>query len=202
MGKASVIIRAARLEDAPALLAIYAPYVRDTAITFEYEVPSVEEFAARISHTLERYPYLVAELDGKPVGYAYASAFKDRPAYDWAVETSIYVAQGHAGEGIGRAVHNALEACLRAQGILNMYACIAVPDGEPDAYLDFNSRDFHAHLGYRLVGEFCRCGYKQGHWYNMVWMEHMIGEHLPEQPPVKPFSAVRARLMENGMLRG
>ena len=190
----NVSIRAAREADAPALAAIYAPYVRETAITFEYEPPTAEEFAARMRKTLAFYPYIVAECGGELVGYAYASPFKDRPAYDWAVETSIYVAQGHEHEGIGRKLHDALRDCLRAQGVCNMYACIAVPDGQDDETLTRNSEQFHAHLGYRLVGEFYHCGYKGGRWYNMVWMELMIGEHVAAayggQPPVRPFSDV------------
>ena len=197
-------IRTATAEDAPALAAIYAPYVRDTAITFEYEPPTAEEFAVRMRKTLTFYPYLVAVLDGEPVGYAYASPFKDRPAYDWAVETSIYVTREHEHEGIGRKLHDALANCLRAQGICNMYACIALPDGPDDETLTRNSEQFHAHLGYRLVGEFYRCGYKTGRWYNMVWMEYMIGEHVDAarggQPAVRPFAEVRAQLVEQGAL--
>ena len=193
-------VRVARVEDAPALAEIYAPYVRDTAITFEYEAPSAEEFAARMRSTLAFYPYLVALRDGVPVGYAYAGTFKGRPAYDWAVETSIYVAQGHADEGIGRALHDALEACLRAQGILNMYACIAVPNGPDSAVLTRNSEQFHAHFGYRLVGEFYQCGFKGGAWYNMVWMEKMLGEHMPNQLPVRPFGEVADSLRAQGMI--
>ena len=86
-----MIIRTASEADAPALLEIYAPYVDRTAITFEYEVPSVDEFASRIRNTLQKYPYLVAEKGGRILGYAYAGPFHDRPAYDWSVETSIYV---------------------------------------------------------------------------------------------------------------
>lgn len=188
--KANVRIRLACEEDAPVLAAIYAPYVRDTAITFEYEPPTIEEFARRMRSTLAFYPYVVAELEGKAVGYAYAGTFKARPAYDWAVETSIYVAQGQAGKGVGRALHDALERALQAQGVLNMYACIAVPNGADNETLTRNSEQFHAHLGYRLVGEFYRCGYKSGRWYNMVWMEKMIGDHRTEQGPVQPFPNV------------
>ena len=206
MAKGNVAVRVACEDDAPALAAIYAPYVRDTAITFEYEPPTAEEFAARMRKTLAFYPYLVAELGGEPVGYAYASPFKDRPAYDWAVETSIYVARGHEHEGIGRVLHEALEACLRAQGVCNMYACIAVPDGPDDETLTRNSEQFHAHLGYRLVGEFHRCGYKASRWYNMVWMEHVIGAHRDAaqggQSPVRPFAEVRAQVVEDGVLCG
>ena len=180
----SITIRMANPADAQALLNIYAPYVINTAITFEYDVPSVEEFASRIAHTLEKYPYLIAEEGGNILGYAYASPFHDRPAYDWAGETSIYVDQNIKHRGIGRKLHDALESTLREQGILNMNACIAYPP-EEDEHLDKNSVEFHAHMGYRLVGEFYKCGYKFNRWYNMVWMEKLIGEHLSDQKPPK-----------------
>ena len=180
----SITIRMANPADAQALLNIYAPYVINTAITFEYDVPSVEEFASRIAHTLEKYPYLIAEEGGNILGYAYASPFHDRSAYDWAVETSIYVDQNIKHRGIGRKLHDALESTLREQGILNMNACIAYPP-EEDEHLDKNSVEFHAHMGYRLVGEFYKCGYKFNRWYNMVWMEKLIGEHLSDQKPPK-----------------
>ena len=188
MSFSNINIRIATKKDAAALLDIYAPYVTDTAITFEYEIPSVEEFAGRISHTLEKYPYLVAEENGIPVGYAYAGTFHDRPAYDWAVETSIYVDRSHRKSGIGRLLYQALEQALSAQHILNLNACIAWPSAENDPYLTKDSVRFHEKLGYRLVGEFRECGYKFHRWYNMVWMEKHIGKHLEDQPDVIPFS--------------
>ncbi len=186
-------IRAALPGDAARLVEIYAPYVQETAITFEYAVPTIAEFSDRIRTTLARYPYLVAQVDGRIVGYAYARAFNERPAADWAVETSLYVDRECLHCGIGKALHSALEAALRAQGILNMNACIAVVPGQ-DAHLDRNSADFHAHLGYRFVGEFHQCGYKFGHWYNLIWMEKHIAPHLPEQPPIRTFPQVRQSL--------
>ena len=120
-----VAIRTATPADAAEILAVYAPYVKQTAITFEYEVPSLEEFAGRIVRTLERYPYLVALSEGKIVGYAYVSPFHARPAYDWAVETSIYVRMDCKRMGIGHKLYEALEETLKRQGILNMEACIA-----------------------------------------------------------------------------
>ena len=187
-----ITIRTATLSDAQALLNIYAPYVEHTAITFEYDVPSVEEFAFRIKNTLQKYPYLVAEKNGRLLGYAYASPFHERPAYDWAVETSIYVDQNIKHQGIGRRLHDALEDALRSQGILNMNACIAYPP-EEDEYLDRNSVEFHTHMGYRLVGEFYKCGYKFHRWYNMVWMEKLIGNHLSDQKPPK-FPALKYKI--------
>lgn len=186
-------IRVATPEDAEALLDIYAPYVTDTAITFEYEVPSLTEFRKRIRHTLERYPYLVMEQNGEILGYAYAGPFKERAAYDWAVETTIYVKQGMKKQGIGRKLYQALEDTLIRQNILNLNACIGYPTVE-DEYLTRNSMEFHQHLGYRLVGQFYRCGYKFGRWYDMVWMEKLVGEHGVEPVRVKPFPELQQEL--------
>lgn len=124
---ASVRIRLASETDAPALLEIYAPYVQNTAISFETEVPSVEQFQSRIHCTLSRYPYFIAEEAGRILGYTYASPFKSRAAYDWAVETSIYVRRGEHSRGIGRALYNALETALLRQNVTNLNACIAYP---------------------------------------------------------------------------
>lgn len=179
-------IRVARAEDAAELLEIYRPYVENTAITFEYEVPSVEEFAERIRTTLQKYPYLAAVYEGQIVGYAYASAFKERAAYDWSIETSVYVRQDRKRMGIGRALYAALDSCLYKQHILNLNACIAYPEKE-DQHLNADSVHFHEKLGYSMVGEFHQCGYKFGTWYNMVWMEKMLGEHTGNPLPVLPF---------------
>ena len=179
MEKNKIHIRVASENDAEALLAIYAPYVVKTAITFEYDVPTLAEFRGRIHNTLQKYPYLVAEQDGKILGYAYVGPFHARAAYDWAVETSIYVDENLKHSGVGGKLNRALEAVCGAMGILNMEACIGVPQVE-DEHLTRNSVEYHTHIGYRLVGEFYKCGYKFGRWYNMVWMEKMIGEHKDE----------------------
>ena len=188
-------VRIARPEDAETLLEIYAPYVENTAISFEYDVPSVEEFRSRIEHTLSQYPYLVAEREGEILGYAYASAFKSRAAYAWAVETSIYVRGDAKHLGLGKLLYTALEEALKLQNITNVNACIAYP-AEPDEFLTRNSEQFHAHLGYRLVGEFTGCAYKFGRWYDMVWMEKHIGEHTANQAPVRSFDEIRPELKE------
>lgn len=185
----SVVIRPAILQDAEALLNIYTPYVQETAISYEYVVPSVTEFSNRISKTLSRYPYLVAIQDSQIVGYAYASAFKSRAAYDWGVEISIYVSQSQRGGGIGRALYEKLEMVLRCQNILNLNACIAFPIGE-DAHLTTDSPKFHEHLGYRKVAHFHHCGFKFNKWYDMIWMEKLLGEHTDLPAPVLPFSEV------------
>lgn len=183
----TAVIRLASPEDALALLDIYAPYVRETAITFEYEPPGLEEFQDRIRRTLERYPYLAAEAAGEIVGYAYAGPLKDRAAYDWAVETSVYLRTDWRRRGVGVRLYRALEDILRKQNVRNLYACVACPAAEEDARLTRNSVDFHAHMGWRAVGELRECGYKFGTWYNIVWMEKRIGG-LPADPgPFIPF---------------
>ena len=121
-----MIIRDARPVDAGALLDIYAWYVRHTAVSFEYEPPTLEAFRGRMAATTARYPWLVAEEDGRPLGYACAGPFKNRAAYDWSCETTIYLDGNARGRGIGRALYEALEAALGSMGVRNLYACIAL----------------------------------------------------------------------------
>ncbi len=197
MERQDIKIRIGTTGDAGRLLEIYGPYVERTAITFEYEIPSKEEFAMRMEKTLEKYPYLVAEREGEVLGYAYAGAFHERAAYGWAAETSIYTAWDQRRMGVGRRLHDALETSLKEQGILNMNACVACPWKEEDEYLTRNSLEFHRHLGYRLVGEFHQCGYKFGRWYNMAWLEKHIGDHVPGQAAPRAFWEIRDRLHLN-----
>jgi phosphinothricin acetyltransferase len=178
-----VRIRMAAPEDARELLLIYDYYVKETAITFEYETPSVEEFEGRIKKVLERFPYIVAEESGVILGYAYASPFHERAAYQWCAEMSIYLDRNVRGRGIGRLLYEELEARLRNMGILNLNACIGYPDRE-DEHLTFASVRFHERMGYSMVGEFHKCGFKFGKWYNMVWMEKLIGEHRMDPSPI------------------
>ena len=189
------VIRVATTKDAVALLNIYAPYVENTAITFEYMVPTLEEFTERIRRTLEKYPYLVAEQDGKLLGYAYAGVFYPREAYGWAVETSVYVAQECRNKGLGKVLYNALEKALAMQNIINLNACIAYPIDE-DEYLTTDSAKFHEKMGYHLVGEFHKCGYKFNRWYNMIWMEKHIKMHEERPAPVKYFPEIREQFEE------
>lgn len=170
-------IRPVEKTDAAGLLEIYSYYVKNTVITFEYEVPTLSEFENRIEKTTKKYPYLCAEKDGKIIGYAYAGVFKDRAAYQWDVELSIYIEKNFHGLGLGRALYEALESELKKQGILNLYACIAIPNDTDDEYLNHNSQHFHEHLGFKTVGTFLNSGKKFDRWYGMIWMEKMIGEH-------------------------
>ncbi|MBP5465076.1 MAG: N-acetyltransferase [Treponema sp.] len=183
-----VTIRRAEPADAEALLAIYAYYVQNTAVSFEYEVPSVAEFTERIRGTLVNYPYLVAERDGKAVGYIYAGRFSGRAAYDWAAETSIYIAKDCHRIGLGKLLYEKLEQILAAQHVTNVYAGIAVPAGESDPHLTRDSEHFHAAIGYTTIARFTGCGNKFATWYNLIYMEKIIGEHRCPPEAFIPFS--------------
>lgn len=167
-------IRIASPKDAGRLLEIYRPYVEQTAVSFEYAVPGLEEFEGRIARTLERYPYLIAEDETGIVGYAYAGAFKEREAYRHGVELSVYVDWNRRRAGVGKLLYAALEEWLAKQNVHVLYACIACTDREDDPYLSADSPLFHEKLGFRYAGRFENCGYKFDRWYDMVWMEKRI----------------------------
>ena len=178
-----VIIRYAVPKDAKRILEIYSYYIKNTAITFEYDIPALPEFQHRIENIIKKYPYLVAEQNGKVQGFAYANTFIARRAYDWSCETTIYLDFVVQKCGLGRKLYTALEEELKQMGILNLYACIAYPETD-DKYLNKNSFEFHSHLGFKTVGKFQKCGYKFGNWYDMIWLEKIIGTHLQQQPQV------------------
>ena len=171
-----ISIRFAKSEDAKELLKIYAYYVTDTAISFETEVPSEEEFKLRIEEVLKSYPYIVACKDDEILGYAYLHSFVGRKAYELSAETTIYLNPDKKKMGIGKKLYSVLEDVAKAQNITNLYSCIGYVDKE-DKYLNNNSVQFHEHIGFRIVGKFENCGHKFGRWYHMVWMEKIIGEH-------------------------
>lgn len=196
MKKEEMIIRTASPDDAAELLSVYAPYVEKTAISFEYEVPGVEEFRRRIERTLEKYPYLAAECGGRILGYVYTGPFIGRAAYGWSAEVSIYLREDCRRMGIGRRLYETLENVSRAQNILNLNACIGCPRTE-DTHLTNNSMQFHEHMGYRLVGRFRESGYKFDTWYDMVWMEKILGEHVEKPKPVTAFSRLDAECLHS-----
>lgn len=169
-------IRIAVPEDAANLADIYAPYVENTYVTFEYTVPSAKEFENRIRHTLEKYPYLVAEEENVLLGYAYASPFHARAAYAWSAETSVYIRQDCKRKGIGHMLYSALEEILRRQHVCNLCACIAYPNPA--------SISFHEAFGYKTIAHFHASGFKHNAWHDMVWMEK---ELCPHETPPQPF---------------
>ena len=179
-----MMIREAVPADAARMLDIYAWYVAHTAITFEYDVPSLDEFAARIETTTRRYPWLALEEGSRLLGYAYAGPLYRRAAYSWSCEASIYLDRSAHGRGLGRKLYAALEEELKRRGMCNLYACVAVPSDGEDEFLTFASARFHEKLGFVEAGRFHRCGCKFGRWYDVAWFEKTIGAHdAPEKTP-------------------
>lgn len=175
-----VRVRFADTEDAAELLNIYTPYITDTAITFEYVIPPVEDFAGRIESVMQSFPWLVCEVDGKPAGYAYASRFRPRAAFQWDAEVSVYLSAEFHRSGIGSALYDCLEAILKEQGYLNLYALITHPHPA--------SEGFHAGRGYRPLGIYHGTGYKFGKWHDLIVMEKQLAP-LPENPfPCKKYN--------------
>ncbi len=183
-------IRIAKKEDAASLLEIYSYYVKNTAVSFEYELPSLEDFQKRITTTLQNYPYLLAEVDGSIAGYCYAGRLAVRAAFDWSAETSIYISSRYHRLGLGKLLYQKLEALLAAQNVTNLYARIAEPQSESDAHLTNDSQHFHAAVGYKLVGRLTSSGYKFNTWYNLIYMEKVIAPHAQLQKAFIPFSAL------------
>lgn len=169
-------VREASEKDVPRLLEIYGPYVTDTVISFEYEIPSREDFAARLERIQERYPYLVCEEEGQIIGYAYADTYMIRPAYDWCVEVSIYVDRDRRGRGAGRELYAALFERLKKMHVRNLYAVITSENEKSIA--------FHGKMGFEPFAVFEKVGYKHGRWLDVTWMQLFLGEHEEEPEAV------------------
>ena len=169
-------IRLGRHEDAAAVLAIYGPIVDETPISFELEVPSIDEMAARIVDRQPTYPWLIAEDAGMVLGYAYAGRFAGRAAYDWSVETSVYVGAPARGRHVGTALYGALFALLTAQGFREAMAGIALPNKA--------SVTLHERAGFSPVGVFRAAGWKMGAWHDVGWWQRTVG--VPPPPPGPP----------------
>lgn len=190
-------LRDASPADAEALVRIYGPYIAETAISFETEVPSPEAFAARIEAVQQRWPYLVAVLDEEVVGYAYASAHRDRAAYRFSAEVSAYVDAAVHRRGVARALYSAVLDLLRRQNIVNVYAGIALPNDK--------SVGFHEALGFRLLGVYRHVGYKMGAWHDVGWWEQTLVDEeslrsgrVPDEPVFAP--ALRSTPVWNEVL--
>lgn len=167
------VIREATTEDAARLVEIYSYYVRNTAVSFEYEVPTVEEFTERIHRVKRKYPYLVCEKEGVVIGYAYASAYSTRDAYSWTAATSIYVDKDYRRQGIGRKLYLELEDRLQKQGIVNLLAGAAFCEPE-DEYLTHDSYNFHRKQGFEKAAHMKGIGKKFDRWYDLLWMQKKI----------------------------
>lgn len=174
MSRATIRSADAKL-DAEACAELYAPYVKDGPISFEERPPSAAEFAGRIERTSATHPWLVAERGGEVVGYAYACPHRERTAYRWSVDVSVYVAAGHVGEGIGRALYTALFERLRAQRFRMAFAGITLPNEASVA--------LHEGLGFVQVGRMREVGWKLGEWRDVGWFQLELAPAAAEQPP-------------------
>lgn len=162
------MLRLASPDDAAAVREIYAPYVRETSITFEERLPDVDTIERRIRSKLPAYPWFVCKLDGELAGYAYAGPLREREAYRWVVETSVYVRRSAEGRGVGRALYTALLDCLETQGYCDAYAVITVPNPR--------SLDFHERMGFEHVARFPAQGFKHGAWHDVEWWRRSLAE--------------------------
>ena len=167
------VIREATTDDAERLREIYSYYVLNTAISFEYEVPSVDEFRKRINTIKDKYPYLVCVKDHKIVGYAYASAYSTRKAYSWTAASSIYVDKDQRRQGIGSSLYTALEKKLRDMEIVNIVAGAAYAETE-DEYMANESYKFHTNRGFVKVAHFKSIGRKFDRWYDLMWFQKKL----------------------------
>ncbi len=178
-------------DDTKQILNIYKYYIEKTAITFEYEVPSEVDFLVRINSISENYPYIVATLNKEVIGYAYASRFRERKAYDWAVETSVYVDKNKKGKGLGKKLYKKLLELLTEQGFVMAYACVTCPN--------FTSDALHSSLGFSKVGIFTNSGYKFDSWHDIVWYEKQLNSTKKEQFKIKTIEALKKSFVAEGL---
>lgn len=166
--------------DAAGILAVYAPYIRETAVTFETEVPAPDAFTARVAGICADFPYLVLEVDGELAGYAYAHRQAERAAYAWNAELSIYLAGKWRGRGLGAPLYRLLERLLTMQGYVNLYGVITASNA--------GSIRLHEKLGYRQTGLHEKTGWKFGQWHDVAWLHKRVREGEPG--PILPLSAL------------
>lgn len=180
-------LRSATAEDAAAITAIYAPYVVSSAVSFEDVPPSPKDMARRIAGALPTHPWIVAEMDGVVMGFAYAARYRERRAYRFAVETTVYVSHDMRGQGIGRALYRALIATLEAQGFTQAIAAIALPNDQ--------SVELHEAVGFQRAGHFREVGYKHDQWRDVgVWQRELS---VPDDPPEEPRGFAETGLVLN-----
>jgi phosphinothricin acetyltransferase len=174
----SARIRLAKEEDANEILAIYSPYIINTSFTFETGVPTEQEFKERIRNYLQTYPWLVSEINNEIAGYAYAARHRERVAYQWCVESSIYIKDDYQHSGIAQALYSALIEILKKQGFMNVYGVINLPNDK--------SVRFHEKIGFNWFATYEKVGFKLGQWKNVGWWKLQANEYIDEPPaPIK-----------------
>lgn len=180
----SLHLRPVRDSDATRLAEIYAPYIEGSVVSFELTAPDAAEMATRLQRIAPTYPWLIAELDGTVVGYAYACENRTRPAYRWGVEVTIYLHQQAHGTGVGRRLYGALFALLRLQGFINAYGIITLPNAA--------SVGIHESLGFKQAGIFRHAGFKNGSWLDVGWYQLTLNEPPQEPGEPIPFAKIEA----------
>ncbi len=175
-----ITIRPIQISDAAEVLEIYRPYIENTNITFEYFVPGLSEWKKRINDYTQQFPWLVAECDGKIAGYAYASKHRERVAYSWCCESSVYLSEEFQGRGIAKVLYERLFEILKKQGYINVYAILTSPNPA--------SEKFHETFGFYDVGKFHKAGFKFGEWHNTRWMQLHLRNHDIPPKEIIPFS--------------
>lgn len=182
-------IRLATPADSQGILDIYGKYIEETAVSFETQVPSLEDMAQRIETISQQYPYLVYESAGNVVGYAYASLHGQRQAYCYDVNLSIYVHQDFQHLGQGKVLYQTLFALLKAQGYYNAYAAYSQPNEK--------SRRFHEKLGFQTVGTFPNAGYKLGKWHDLTWVSLPLQDYVENPGAITPMNQLPPSLIQS-----
>ncbi len=183
-----ITYRVATPLDSDKILDVYRPYVESTAVTFETVVPTSEEFRCRVEEILTQYPYLVAEADGKILGYSYASPYRSRAGFFWTPELSVYVRQGYQGNGIGTHLYAALLDILRLQGYQNVCSVLSYPNPQ--------SEKLHNRFAFRVVGVQKKCGFKCGQWCDVAILERPLGDYPTPPPTPIPFPQLSTEDLE------
>ena len=182
------MIRIATKHDAAGMLDIYAPFILNSGITQETEVPSVEDFQKRVIANLEERPWLVCEVDKEIAGYAYAGKHRDRKGYQWCTEPSVYIAEKFYGDGIANALYRALFDILKLQGYVNAYAVITLPNDR--------SVTFHRKFGFEFFTTYKKIGYKLGQWHDVGWMQYEVNPHKEEPADPIKFSEIDGSVID------
>ncbi len=180
-------IRIAKQSDAEPILDIYAPYIQNTSFTFETEIPSIEEFRKRIESYLVNWPWLVCEINGKIAGYAYCGKHRERTAYQWCTESSVYVHDDFQRLGVAKALYTAIIEFVKLQGYRNLYAVINLPNEK--------SVSFHEQMGFQYFATYKNVGYKLGRWKNVGWWELQVNEYNLEPAPPAKFSELQMNVV-------
>jgi phosphinothricin acetyltransferase len=173
-----IIIRSAEQRDAEAILDIYTPYITDTPVSFETEVPTIHAFEQRIVDYQEKMPWLVCEIHNKIAGYTYATNHRQRTAYDCSKELSVYIHKDYRNRGIATGLYTSILEILKHQGVTNVLAGIALPNDE--------SVGFHESFGFKLVGIYHKVGFKLGRFHDAGWWELAIGDNATSRVEIKP----------------